>query len=369
MQESAFVGPLIRMLRLEKNWSQETLCRGICAVSYLSKIEQGRVAATDEMIGLLLERLDCRWAAEEQEKAGNMCEEVYEAVFAGEKLERYLSAMASWDEMLGPWYLDLSVLRAYAENDLSEIPEQMQLLLNNRQSCLVWLIKGEPEQAMRIYPCALATMEAGIKAYQEGNYIRAMELLQQSYDMACQDGSVSLMLTCQTFLASCYSDLRRLDDMRRHYRMARRIANALGEEEMAKAIEYNFAATQLECGDAQGAYRFFSALENGSVLDLHKLAISCEKLGRTEEAKAALDRAEPAAEGLEKQMCALVRYRLEHPAYLRDETYGKLLIDTFERLRRERPAGYARFHLPWVEEWCAANRQYRLAYEITKSFT
>ena len=38
-------GILIRKRRQMANWSQETLCEGICAVSYLSKIEQGKLTA------------------------------------------------------------------------------------------------------------------------------------------------------------------------------------------------------------------------------------------------------------------------------------------------------------------------------------
>ena len=37
-----WMGLLLRKGRLEKDWSQEGLCKGICAVSYLSKIEQGK---------------------------------------------------------------------------------------------------------------------------------------------------------------------------------------------------------------------------------------------------------------------------------------------------------------------------------------
>ena len=36
-----FTGFLIKQQRLHQGLSQEALCRGICAVSYLSKIEQG----------------------------------------------------------------------------------------------------------------------------------------------------------------------------------------------------------------------------------------------------------------------------------------------------------------------------------------
>ncbi|MFR3289337.1 MAG: helix-turn-helix domain-containing protein [Lachnospiraceae bacterium] len=50
-------GALIRRARLEKNWSQEGLCRGICSVSWLSKIEAGREGADPELVSALFVRL------------------------------------------------------------------------------------------------------------------------------------------------------------------------------------------------------------------------------------------------------------------------------------------------------------------------
>ena len=44
-------GQLIRAERLRRGWSQEGLCRGVCAVSYLSKIEQGKAEASEEVLG------------------------------------------------------------------------------------------------------------------------------------------------------------------------------------------------------------------------------------------------------------------------------------------------------------------------------
>ena len=52
-----FVGTLIRRERLRQNLSQEGLCKGICVVSYLSKIEQGQVEPSEEIRRLLFERL------------------------------------------------------------------------------------------------------------------------------------------------------------------------------------------------------------------------------------------------------------------------------------------------------------------------
>ena len=58
-------GLLIRRERLRRDWSQAGLCRGVCAVSYLSKIEQGKAEASPEVIRQLFARLDIVWDTEE----------------------------------------------------------------------------------------------------------------------------------------------------------------------------------------------------------------------------------------------------------------------------------------------------------------
>ena len=71
---------------------------------------------------------------------------------------------------------------------------------------------------------------------------------------------------------------------------------------------------------------------------------------------------------LAQRMCALVRFRLEHKAYLHLSEYGEALLSVFADCRKSLPIGYASLHLPWVLEWYTAARQYRLAYELSRSF-
>ena len=88
-----------------------------------------------------------------------------------------------------------------------------------------------------------------------------------------------------------------------------------------------------------------------------------------EQALAAVQQAEPMASGeMEQRMLALVRYRLEQPDYLHDDTYGTQLLDCFQRLRDTYPMGFTRFHLPWVLAWYKANRQYRQACRLLEEF-
>lgn len=68
-------------------------------------------------------------------------------------------------------------------------------------------------------------------------------------------------------------------------------------------------------------------------------------------------------------MLDVVAYRLTHPDYLRRSEYGEKLLGCFDAIRRGLSNGYAVFHLPWVEEWYTANRQYKQAYELKKLFS
>lgn len=64
MKGGGIAGLLIRQARLGRDWSQAGLCRGICAPSYLSKIEQGKATPSPEVMELLFRRLDLVWTPE-----------------------------------------------------------------------------------------------------------------------------------------------------------------------------------------------------------------------------------------------------------------------------------------------------------------
>ena len=373
MAEFHFAGPLLRYLRLEKNWSQETLCEGICAVSYLSKIEQGKADANPALLQDLFSRLGTKWQTNpgELETERLLCQSLYDALFSGD-FERFNLEIGNQQEhTIGPYYLDMLILQNYKDRNPVILPE-LERLLSSRQGCITALTRGDPQLAHRLYPCALTSHCVGVKAYREGDYTLGLEYLQRSYDLACQDGYIKLMMLNQLFISNCYSDLRNCREMERHSEIAARIARYAKDDEALRVIQYNLASTQMECGKFEDSYLYFSALNDPSVLDLHKLAICCEKLGKAQQALEALRTAGEMTEEshpVEHKMCDVVRYRLEHPDYLHDEKYGTLLMGLFRTLRKEMPLGYARFHLPWVREWLTANRRYREAYELLLDFT
>lgn len=375
-------GFIIRRERMRRDWSQDGLCRGICAASYLSKIEQGRVEASEDILRLLYERLELPWYGGESAlpALSERIDELYELAYSGEfeVLREKISALAPENAALlqSPAAPDISVLSEIAawRGESADIDEAMEQYLAPRGLALLRLMQDRDAEAAAICPSALCSYWAGVAQYESGrSYTAAVENLQRAYSLAAGEGRARLMMLSRAYIGNCYCNQLDVENMEAHYTVAERLATALHDAGMLASIRYNRAATALETGDYESAYRYFSALEEPTAMALHKLAICCEKLGRRDEAFSALNRAAAVEDthmpaGLAEEMLSLVRRRLENPDYLRDADYGAALLDCFERCRRELPIGYADFHLPWLLEWYTANRQYKLAYELMNEF-
>ncbi len=370
-----YLGTIISRERLHRGWSQEGLCKGICAVSYLSKIESGRAEASEEMLGLLFARLGIEWSAELENEAQTLAERAYEAIFTASysELESLITEADAEKYRATVAGLEIELLLRFALRKREPLAQEYEKSMDSCALALQRILQGRFDEALRLTPNAYVYYEAGVSSYSRGDYVRAMEHLQTAYEAAAMDGSARLMLLCKLFLGGCCANRRDRAGMERHYCVARRLAAAIGDADAIEQMSYNIAATAIECGEYKEAYAYFSKLSAPELMSLHKLAIACEMTGRRGEALDALDRAEkmesdyPTTE-LARLMCSVVRCRLENPDYLKSEDYGEKLLSVFERCRRELSAGYAFFHLPWVIEWYKASRQYKKALELMEEF-
>lgn len=372
-----YYGVLIHRERLRRNWSQEGLCRGICAVSYLSKIEQGKAVPSEDVLHLLLERLGLSCDQQTEATAKALAEQAYEALFSADRAAFWALRPKLQNPRLAatPAGLDLLLLGQWgAEPRGSELDAELETCMDSRQLAIQRNLQGREEEAVRLCPNGFFYFCAGVAMYEQGGYYpKALEYLQTAYDLAAREGAPRLMMEVRMFMGNCYCNQLDVENMLLHYQIARRLAKALEDDHALATMDYNAASAQLEAGDFAQAYAYFSAQADAGVMVLHKLAICCEKLGKVQQAKDALDKADTLdcdypPVPLARQMCAVVRYRLNCPDYLKREEYGTLLLSCFAQLRRQLPIGYASFHLPWVLEWYTATRQYKKAYELISEF-
>lgn len=375
-----YPGFVIKKERLEKNWSQDGLCKGICAVSYLSKIEQGKTEPSDEIISALFKRLEIDWVTDEKIllEGRKFVEEWYDAVFSDdynkfsvftEKFRKEFSVLKN-----SPLAVDVFILENFSSEEPLPVDDKLEIFMDSRQLSLQRLLCGKYSDAEKLYPSALIYLRSGYSDYEKGENYSALEKLQKAYTLASEEGRTKVMMFAKLFITNCYSNIGDMDSMEHHGKIAKRIALELGEKEFAETFDYNFYATKIETGDFSGAYDYFSNLPEPSAQSLHKLAVCCEKLGKKEEAFSAIEKEKFAGAEWEEakffadKACELIKFRLLNKDYLSDPDYGKRLLEFFELCRKEMPIGYAKFHLPWVLEWYKANRQYKQAFELLNSF-
>lgn len=365
-----YQGYIIYRERLRRNWSQAGLCKGICTVSYLSKIESGKAEPSEEIVRLLLDRLDLEIDQEIEREAAKLADQGWELLFAGRfaKLSDLLHGKDKDRYRAVPAWLDLALLSSEKPLDTALEP-----CMDTRQLALQRILQGRETEAVRLIPNAYTYLTLGMADYKAGNYSSAVDALQTAYDLASREGTVRIMLEARLFLGNAYCNRHDLPNMERHYRLARRLAEDLQDQRALGAIGYNTASAWIETGRYEDAYIWFSKQEVSTLMSLHKLAICCEKTGRREQALSVLKQAEDMDtdeldRSLALQLLCLVRYRVEHPDYLTREDYGSLLLESFTRLRGELPSGFAIFHLPWVLEWYKATRQYKKACDLLEEF-
>ena len=380
-QNERWLGVWIRQNRLQKNWSQDGLCKGICAVSYLSKIEQGKVIPAPEILYALAAKLNGSWETDPDVLARyrSLIDAQYQYIFtlnandytqSYADFEQYRAAIAA-----SPFLLDCLLLEIWLDDRPKSELDGLRCYLgamSSRQHQL-YLMLTDSQASVQLYPSAHTCYWAGIGEYEAGHYTHAVELLTRAYSLASEDGELYLQTSCRIFIGNCYANMLDVEQMQRHYHAARKMSKALGQQYNLNDIDYNLASTQIETGDFASAYQYFSGLSDPSALALHKLAICCEKLGNRQAALDALEQVHttdykfPEKEIMDK-MCELVRYRLTHSNYLSDSKYGQLLLSTFAEIRKTLPVGFAGFHLPWVLEWYREHRLYKDAFQLLMDF-
>lgn len=185
----SIAGLLIRRERLARAWSQEGLCRGICGTSYLSKIEQGKAAASEEVLALLFARLGLSWTDDADGALHAQTEACMEALFAGDA-PAFAAAFARLRAqertlLCSPCAADYLLLREFAceaDGERRPLDAEFVSFLDQRQLALQRVLEGRHEEAALLYPAAAIRLWQGAHLYARGRYAAASEALRAAYD-------------------------------------------------------------------------------------------------------------------------------------------------------------------------------------------
>ncbi|MBQ4425385.1 MAG: helix-turn-helix domain-containing protein [Lachnospiraceae bacterium] len=275
-----FTGFLIRQQRLQRGLSQEALCRGICAVSYLSKIEQGVGNPSPVILEKLLNKLEINYHQdpEQLEKASRMLIRFFDKYFHSETAEEETAYLRLHQQQIENSELHLSwhlfnlymLIQKYGKTapvchqELSYL-SRFQDHLEKETLFLYYvgagLLESEDQLEMlrlaeTIRPTAFVKQSIAEVWYTRHEYMRAIEAADRAYAAACEEGSLPTLLWSSYLLGACYANFNDLSFMLRYYKRAMELARGY-DPAILSLIRYNIGSTYMEHGSYAEAISYF----------------------------------------------------------------------------------------------------------------
>lgn len=386
------VGFLIRNNRIKKGMSQEQLCKDICAVSYLSKIEKGIAQPNPEIVNQLFERLSMKYEEGEafvkkyralifkyfdayfhQEATIDYEEEIFRARKELANSELNISyqlfclyqAGSSDEGVVKKILRDLQNFRDYMREEEAFLYEMARGMFSKD----AWIRKDSLIKAEHIMPNSLVSEALMYEHYYMGEYQEALNYCHSGYERAMREGFLLVAKQISFLEGVCYANLRNMELMLKAYNRSKELSR--GEASVLASIDYNIGTAYVENEKWEEAIPYLLAALNGEkaeasvFLICHKLALAYEQGGQKEEGQKYLDKALQIAKKLEavhQDMIRFVQLRYEKD-YLEQEEYASLLFELSD-MKEEMGEDFVRFHKPYMVEWLKSKRKYKEAYEL-----
>ncbi|EJS73100.1 transcriptional regulator [Bacillus cereus] len=409
------IGKQVFYKRLQQKMTQEELCQGICSVSYLSKIENGKIDASEEILQLLCTRLEI---------AVTDLRDVEEDVKV--KLDEWLNALVHLDkQQVERIYeelqdemkhvLDFEIINYYKllytrylimKRDFPAVEEELESLKKMYK-------KYSPFQKL------LYTYSKGLYYFLQHKYKTALEYLARTEVMAKEQGyhengiyynlalvynelevehmtmhfaNVAMegfkseykfryVINCQLLIALSYIQKKQYSEALSIYNNILREANSFADKENITAIVLNnLGYLYYNLRDyAKAKDYYLQCLQYKKEEDLnyidavYEIALQCIELKEFEEAKGWIDKGIEVAKRDEKYKSMLyILFILQHKYFETKEGYKKFLeVDAIpffrgEENKKELKAVYlelAQYHEELLE-FQESNGYYKLAINL-----
>ena len=399
------IGALIRQLRVERNYSQAGLAHGICAPSYLSKIEQGQAEPGPVILDRLFAALGVEYCREETllRQAEGQLSHYYEAREREEPTETAARWLEDHENTL--FYSDLCLSiqiwrmysaldqqnRATAERlrrELDSQPNRMEAAQRSRYWRACAELTQDAEEALDLYrqsersvPCAMARYRIAGVLYHLGRYSACTEAADQAYRMAAEEGDLYVLVWASFLLGSCYAAMD-MSFAEKYYRRSIRLGKNM-EPRLEAWAAYNLGASYLEWGQPEQALYWLSRatyVEGGfrhNLLLEQKKALLFAQLGRQQDAALAYEAARdilsqslPSMDDWERQIYTdMVRFAELQLGGQRDNEYEILLHRIYDQAGEQLGFGFRKFYGQYLVELYRSQRRYKDALRIMETVT
>lgn len=405
------LGAIIKKRRLELNMSQESLCKGICAVSYLSKIETGRVLASDDIISSLLGALGI--AGLSSDKHAQELEAIIQAAWEAITFGHEDAYKKSYDTLaIQHTFLEHSVLaidwrllKAYTFLEGKDLESYTTLIkdldyfvpyfepMHHHYYCflsgLFAIINGQYVEALTFFSKAQTYQRNGhilfhiaSSEYLFGNYLRSIDIGNEAFTLLSLEGNIHYTLEMTQILAAAYSNIKQLQSAIGLYKRLLHMGTYLKDDIRLNSVYYNLGATYLVCHEYALAQNMLCKLEPfmdrfddwqwlliSQKMILCDIALKCDNRAQ----KRLFDVMHRLSSSKVSQEHSLIKsfYWLslyfQSDAPLKSPQYLDAIKDVFERSQKDSHFGFALFYSAYYIDALKAHRRYKEALEVQGS--
>lgn len=396
------LGTLIKQERLAQNISQKDLCCDICTTSYLSKIENGMVACSDEVYELLLKKMKIQFIQDDK-----LCSQIEDEFIQTLNTLRSVG-YCSFNDMENPVSILCDKMRYSKQSikslllftlsrifdnftDISEKEiDRFDLVfsnLNTDERLLYAYIKSqyyqknnEPKKSIHILTSIENVKEpwtlqaVGFHLYMEAAYQQAVEKYKVAYMGFAEIGCVKGMLDTARCIFSVHCNNLNFDEMLRWNNVIEQINIIVNDDEIACINKYNIGSTYLMYGDISQAIFFLTESEKHLTNESHLLSNNSLLLrlsfafainGELDEANKRhksvnLDK----LDGHWELSYQMIKCIIENSDYRNSIEYCNLLEECVLLASKETSKGFSQFYAHYLLDVYKSQRKYKKAIEL-----
>lgn len=358
--DSAYLPVLLRQARERLGWSQESVAKGLCAVSYLSKIENGKIIPTPDLAQELIRRLGLSMSDSVQSEIERKLDRFYDhrhVSFSQEEISSMESSTAVID----------AKLVSYQDGKLDSLT-YFEPFFDERQrrkydELRFWKEEISEQTFLDRYNDFEAYSFLAEVSYRHEELFRSLDLWHEALYIAQKKMNIEQMLEALMGEVVARGILRDIEGMERVGEQAKQLAIMTQDDQVQESLAYNIGASLLEADRIDEALDHLLGCKKKSAFLYHKIALCYEKQGKTDLARKHIELAQEMEPSV---FFDAVSYRLDHPDHLREDEYKALLEDCLIEAQEHYHHGFYLFHLRYMLEVLETRRQYKEAYALLK---
>ncbi len=393
-----FTGFIIRQQRLQKGLSQEELCKGICAVSYLSKIEQGIGNPSPAILDKLYQALGIHFSEDAAltAKAEAMITSFFDKYFHNEAAEEESAYLKLHQKELENCELHLTwhlfnlydLIRKYGKKAplchqeaayLSKFRENM----DNNQLFLYYAGCGQLESedqldnlrlAENLFSNSFVKQAIAECYYTRKEYMFAISAAENAFAAGAEEGRLSTLLWSSYLLGACYSNFNDVSFMLKYYKRALELSRGY-DEGVSALIQFNIGSAYLEHKMFAEAIPYLLAslksnahgMDEQKVLTGQKLAVCYFETDNPGYGNQYLQQAINRRDDRMPKIYDLLLY-FTQLRYIQKQRSGDEYIETLTVLlkesREQLGEGYYRLLADWMIDYLVEQRRYKDALNL-----